>query len=364
MKKITITRKIEILLEGYEKEEFKKTFDTIYRWRQICFKAANLIASHHFIQGQIKEFFYLTENTKIKLANSEKDEAGILMTSNENTTYQVLSKNFKGQIPMAILSSLNRTIVQTFKQEKKNYFTGIKSLRNYKESIPIPIVADHIVNIKENEFANFTFTLYGINFRTNFGRDLSGNRIIFDQSLKGGYELCNSSIQIEKKNGKTKLFLLAVFQFDKLRIEIDSDKIATARLSFDTPIVFSVGEHEQKIGSKEEFLHRRTAIQAGLRRAQISSKFNKGGHGIQAKIAAIDRYKSAEKSYVSSRVHKYSAELIKLCLRFKCGKLRLYTDILPEEIKKEEFLLRNWNYYGLTEKIKYKCAKYGIELVL
>jgi hypothetical protein len=30
----------------------------------------------------------------------------------------------------------------------------------------------------------------------------------------------------------------------------------------------------------------------------------------------------------------------------------------------EPFLLRNWGYYGLKEKIAYKCRKFGIELIV
>ena len=32
--------------------------------------------------------------------------------------------------------------------------------------------------------------------------------------------------------------------------------------------------------------------------------------------------------------------------------------------KKEEFVLRNWSYYELMTKIKYKAEKAGIELIV
>lgn len=367
-KDVTITRKIELNLHGYESKDFKEAFDKLYKWRNICFNAANLVATHCFHQEQTKQFFYYTEKTKVKLAdvNTEKGkDDGILTTSKLNTTYQLLSSIYKGQIPTSILTSLNSQIVSSFNKEKKHYFSGERSLRNYKSDIPIPIRTQDISQMKEGEHGNYEFSLYKISFRTNFGKDLSDNKIIFERSLKGEYKLCDSSIQIIKKNGKTRIFLLAVFQFDKLRVNVDPKKVGVVKLDFETPLILQFGDKVIKIGSKQEFLHRRLAIQAGLRRTQIAAKYNKGGKGIQKKIAAIERYKESEISYVSSRIHKYSAELINLCIKYKIGTIVLENMKDVEEKTKEEnneFLLRNWSYFGLREKISYKSNKFGIVL--
>lgn len=367
-KDVTITRKIELNLHGYEGKDFKEAFDKLYKWRNICFNAANLVATHCFHQEQTKQFFYYTENVKVKLAdvNSEKGkDVGILTTSKQNSTYQLLSSIYKGQIPMSIMTSLNSQIVSSFNKEKKHYFSGERSLRNYKSDIPIPIQASDINKITEGEHGNYYFTMHGLSFRTNFGKDLSGNKIIFERSLQGEYKLCDSSIQVIKKNGKSRIFLLAVFQFDKLRVNIDPKKVGVVKLDFETPLILQFGDKVIKIGSKQEFLHRRLAIQAGLRRTQIAAKYNKGGKGIQKKIAAIERYKESEISYVSSRIHKYSAELINLCIKYKIGTIVLENMKEVEEKTKEEnneFLLRNWSYFGLREKISYKSNKFGIVL--
>jgi IS605 OrfB family transposase len=375
-KLVTITRKIEICLHGYEGPAFKNAFDTLYKWRETCFKAANLIATHHMVHEQIGQFFYLSDDAKRKLLDIKKDENGIFTTSNQNTTYQMLSKLYKGDMPMDILGSLNNQIVSSFNKEKSMYFKGERSLRNYKNTIPIPVQTSGFINIAKSENTNYYFTLYGLNFRTNFGKDLSGNRIIFERSLENNkfatecvddttYKFCNSSIQIDRVNGKTSIYLLAVFQFKKLRVDIDPDRIAYVSLGMDTPIILKFGDGDPiKIGSREEFLHRRLAIQGGLHRAQISSTFNKGGKGIQKKIAAINRYKEAEISYVNSRMHKYSAKLIDLCLKYRIGKIVMenITDV-KDEAGKDKYLLRNWSYFGLNEKINYKAGKYNMEVV-
>lgn len=72
----------------------------------------------------------------------------------------------------------------------------------------------------------------------------------------------------------------------------------------------------------------------------------------------------AGKNYVSNRLHLYSRKLIDFCVKHQAGTLIL----LNQEDKigiaiEEEFVLRNWSYYELMTKIKYKAEKAGIELI-
>ncbi|MEJ2905985.1 hypothetical protein WAE58_26330, partial [Pedobacter panaciterrae] len=63
-----LTRKIQLLIDSEDKEEIKAAKDQLYSWQRICFRAANMIMSHHFVQEQVKDFFYLTEEIKLKIA--------------------------------------------------------------------------------------------------------------------------------------------------------------------------------------------------------------------------------------------------------------------------------------------------------
>lgn len=367
---ITITRKIQLLFntEGESidsaKEIVKNNYATLYRWQHIVKKAANMIATTHYCMENIKDMFFLNDETKVKLADAKKDEDGILTTSRLNTTYQLLSKHFKGDIPTSILTALNSNVVQTFNAEKKQYFTGERSLRNYRNNIPIPIRFCAINNIiKQEEYKNYFLTICGINFRTNFGRDNSDNQTMFERALAGEYKFCDSSIELDGN----KIFLLAVFQFEKNEIKLDAEIIAEANLGLEVPIIVNISGKTKKlnIGNKEEYLHRRLAIQASLRRAQIGSRYNKGGHGIQKKIKAIDQFKEKEDNYIKTRIHTYTKRLIDFCVKNKCGKLVLKNQQEKElEAKADEKLLRNWTYFGMKEKIMYKANIQGIEVII
>ncbi len=98
---LILTRKIQILIDLPTPEERKEVFDTLYRWRNRCFRAANLIVSHLYIQEMMKDFLYLSEGIKYKLMDEKKDEEGILECSRMSTTYRMLSNRFKGvDIPL------------------------------------------------------------------------------------------------------------------------------------------------------------------------------------------------------------------------------------------------------------------------
>jgi len=92
---------------------------------------------------------------------------------------------------------------------------------------------------------------------------------------------------------------------------------------------------------------------------------SKSGKGRKRKLKALDRLYKAESNYVNHRIHVYSKRLIDFCLNHQVGTLILLNQHDKIGIaKEEEFVLRNWSYYELTTKIKYKAKKVGIELII
>ena len=351
-KAMIITRKIQIRVNA-EGEEMQKQWESIYNWSYIVRKAANLISSHLFTQDNIKDLFYLEDGTKKKLANIAKDEDGILNTSAQNTTYQLLSKHFKGQIPMDVMSCLNQSISKTYKEERSEYYKGDRSLRSYRKDIPIPFSA---TSLKWE--SDYCFSLFKMPLQFVFGRDRSNNKGMADRILSGEYKLCSSSIQIKGR----KTFMLMCIDIPKKEFALKADKSINAFLSIANPIVAHVGENIFEIGNKEEFLYRRLQIQAALRRAQINARYSKGGKGRARKMQSIERFSEKEINYVTTRIHTYTRILVDLAVKHQCSVINLVNQKQKESDAKddEEFLLRNWSYYGMKEKLKYKAGMAGI----
>lgn len=218
----------------------------------------------------------------------------------------------------------------------------------------------HCLHYNEEKKA-FCFRLFKIPFRIYLGKDFTDKHKLLERAIAGETSIRTSHIKL--KDGK--IFWLAVFTIEKEKHQLKPQVIAEASLSLEFPIVAKVHRTRLTIGSREEFLYRRLAIQAARRRAQAGAKNSRSGHGTKRKLKAVENYREKERNYVHNRLHVYSRQLIDFCVKQQAGTLVLVNQEDKIGIaKKEVFVLRNWSYYELMEKIKYKAEKAGIELIV
>ena len=82
-------------------------------------------------------------------------------------------------------------------------------------------------------------------------------------------------------------------------------------------------------------------------------------------MKSVTKFRDAESNFIKHRIHVYSRRLIDFCVKHQAGTLILLNQEQTIELAKEDpFLLRNWSYYDLISKIKYKARKAGIELIV
>jgi transposase len=226
----------------------------------------------------------------------------------------------------------------------------------------LPFGAEVISKLsRTDDNRNFSFKLFQIPFKTYLGKDRSDKKTMLDKIMGGTLKLRTSNIQLD--NGK--IFLLAAIQIEKEQHFLDATVIAEASLSIEHPVTVKIGNHEHAIGNREEFLHRRLAIQAAVNRIKKAVAFNSGGHGKKRKMKSLEDYRHMEKRYVEQKLHVYSRMLIDFCVKHQAATLLLVNQQEKEEIAKEDhYLLQNWSYYSLKEKISYKAAKAGIQLIV
>jgi cytochrome c553 len=361
---IVLTQKIQLLVNSPDPEIKKQVIDKLYSWQNMCFRSANYVLTHQFIQDQIGELFYMSEAIKLKFASIHKDADGVLTTSRENTTYQVLANHFKGMLPSDIYTGINHMVVKKYNLEREEYWKGQKPLPNYKRDIPMPIKArsiKEIIPLPDN--INFSFTLFQQPFRTCFKnkKNSDNKRTLFEEMMLGRMHCGDSLIQLVKG----KIFLLLVTYSEKEKHTLSENIIAEASLSTDFPVTVSIGTYSYRIGNKEEFLYRRLAIQAAVQRAQVGSNYCHAANGKKRKCKAVTRYRGMEENYIDSRLHVYSRRLIDLCIKHGAAILVLVAQHEKEQLaKNDEFLLRNWSYAALKEKIMYKAQKAGITVIV
>ena len=207
-----------------------------------------------------------------------------------------------------------------------------------------------------------------------FGRDRSGNRLIVERVLSGEYKMATSSIKVDGN----KVYLLLCVDIPQSEVKLTKGKKLFAFLGVMSPIVCTTDVNAYKeydsgmkvfeIGTKEEFNYRRRQIQEAVKRCQINNKYSVGGKGRKKKCKAIDHWHDKENNYVDTKLHTYSKLLVDLAVKHKCDEIVLMRQIHREDEAKEQnengdnFVLRNWTYFGLKEKIAYKCKKFGIKL--
>jgi transposase len=374
-----ITRKIQIYVCEEDKDLRKDFVHTIYQWRDLVRRGANTIVAHKFTQENIKDFIYIKDEIKEKfyVKNILKEGKGM---SEQNTTYRVLSDMLKGKVPADIYTCLNQAVANTYKETRKDLYTGKASLRSYKNNIPIPFSAKSLLNLNWNkEDKRFYFTLFGIPFATALGRDRSNNKVIIERILSGEYKMCSSSIQID--DNRKKMFLLLCVDIPQKEVILKPDKKLYAFLGVFNPIVCTTEITESleakdnaykvwEIGTEEEFNHRRRQIQEAVKRCQINNKYSVGGKGRKKKNKALERFQDKEKNYVDTKLHTYSRLLVDMAIKHECSEIVLMKqkerEVKAKEDNAEEkpFVLRNWSYYGLKDKIQYKSKMYGIKLTV
>jgi transposase len=265
-------------------------------------------------------------------------------------------------MPTNIISCLKATMYSNFKKNREAYWRGECSLMNFKRDMPFPFTTEGMSKlIYDKEKKAFCFRLFKIPLKTYLGRDHSDKWKLLKRVTKGELKLCTSHLQL--KDGKT--FWLAVFELEKEKHALKPGVVAEVSLSLEYPLVLKVGTKRFPIGTKEEFLHRRLAIQAARKRAQVGVTYAKSGKGRKRKLKALENYHQMERNYIKNRLHVYSRRLINFCIQQQAGTLMLMNQEDKIGIAKEEaFVFRNWSYYELITKIQYKANKAGIEVIV
>ena len=254
----TITRKIELTLctEGLSEEQRKEQWGLLYHINDNLYKAANNISSKLYLDDHVssmvrmKHAEYLSllkelaraERQKTpdadaiaelrkKVAAAEKEmtdqERAICKYATEMST-NTLAYNFAKEIETKIfgqiLACLENNAHSVFVSDSPTVRRGERAIRNYKKGMPIPFPWNNTIRIEAFSGEYYLRWYNGIRFLLAFGKDRSNNRLIVERCLKmdadydGEYKLCNSSIQIVKREGKVKLFLLLVVSIPPILI--------------------------------------------------------------------------------------------------------------------------------------------------
>ena len=405
----TITRKIELMLctDGLSDDERKAQWGLLYHINDNLYKAANNISSKLYLDEHVssmvrlKHAEYLSLQKELGKAERQKvpDEALIAalgerlsaaeheMTEQEmaickyatematNTLAYKFATELETSIFGQILARLENNAQAVFIDDSPKVSRGERAIRNYKKGMPIPFPWNKSIRI-ESVNGEFYLRWYnGMRFRFNFGKDRSNNRLIVQRCLKldkdydGEYKLCNSSIQMVKRDGSPKLFLLMVVNIPQEHVELNKRIVVGVDLGLNVPayVATNITDERKAIGDREHFLNTRMAFQRRYKSLQ-RLKGTAGGKGRAKKLEPLERLRQAEHNWVHTQNHLFSREVVNFAVQTHAATIHLEDlsgfgkDGDGNADERKEFVLRNWSYYELQNMITYKAAKYGIKV--
>lgn len=384
-----ITRKIEVFVCENDKDLRKAHYEKLYAIRNIAQEAANRATSE--LYNIDNGLHCLNEDSRKLITYVGANDSP---ASRQNAAYTVMSKLYKDRMPgiSAMLANLAQYVTRNYNADKKKGFRE-HSVRSYKNNLPVPYQKKSFTNLRFAEYVNGKgekregcfFTLVGVPFQMRFGSDRSGNRLIVERVISGEYKMCTSSIAFEKKADKKtgkdvqKIFLLLCVDIPKKEVKVNEKKMLFAFLGIMNPIIctcdvraakeYDSGYRFWEIGTAEEFNHRRRQIQELVKRCQENIKCTVGGKGRRKKYKALAHFHDVERNYVDTKLHTYSRLLVDMAIKHGCGTIVLLDQKKREDKAKDDnkngnpFVFRNWSFYGLKEKIKYKCEMVGIKFI-
>lgn len=406
-----ITRKIELKIVRLTDEEYDQQWKYLYQINNTIYQAANRISTHCLFNDEYemrlklhmprykeieKELKKLDSDKKTsdkeirdRLLNERKEldedvknkKKDFLQCSKQNSTYQLVSKEFKQYIPSDILANLNQKIQENYNNNQKKIESGERALSTYKKGMEIPF------SIRENKRLKLFIKEEGIYlkwfkeilFRLEFGKDASNNRCIVErliesdrqQKKKGeDYVANNSSIKLVKYGKSTRIFLLLSIDIPAKKQVLDKDVVLGVDLGIKCPLYLAINKNDNfkmQIGDIEHFHNQRTMFQKRFKSLQ-KLICTQGGHGRKKKLEPLEKLKGKERNWVHTQNHVYSREVIKQALKQNAGTIHMESlkdfgkgkdGYVKDEYK---YLLRYWSYYELQSMIEYKAKLEGIEV--
>ena len=392
-------------------EEYDQQWKYLYQINNTIYLAANRISTHCLFNDEYemrlklhmprykeieKELKKLDSDKKTsdkeirdRLLNERKEldedvknkKKDFLQCSKQNSTYQLVSKEFKQYIPSDILANLNQKIQENYNNNQKKIESGERALSTYKKGMEIPF------SIRENKRLKLFIKEEGIYlkwfkeilFRLEFGKDASNNRCIVerliesDKQQKGkgeDYVANNSSIKLVKNGKNTRIFLLLSIDIPAKKQVLDKEVVLGVDLGIKCPLYLAINKNDNfkmQIGDIEHFHNQRTMFQKRFKSLQ-KLICTQGAHGRKKKLEPLEKLKEKERNWVHTQNHVYSREVIKQALKQNAGTIHMESlkdfgkgkdGYVKDEYK---YLLRYWSYYELQSMIEYKAKLEGIEV--
>lgn len=310
----------------------------------------------------------------MNIKKSYKEMHGTYPKDNElyNMSFQgYLYKKIQEEFPETVSTVISQTIQYAYKRwntDKKEILRLNQSIPSFKKNTPISIY-NNSYSIK-NDANDWVVTVnlrpaksekqHKYSMLVNPG---DNSKITILQRLIAGEYKQGAMQIIQDKKGKWYLLITYSFEKDKEN-KLDTKKIMGVDMGIVNAAYWAFNDSLKrgsiKGGEIEQF---RKQIQKRRKSYQEAIKWasdNRYGHGRERALYPIEALQDKESNARNTINHKYAKTIVNAAYKNGCAVIQLEE---LEGINNEEVFLKNWSYYDLQEKIKYKAEEKGIEVV-
>ena len=269
-------------------------------------------------------------------------------------------------------STSSKAAVDKWKSCVKEILKGEMSIPSYKQDLPLDLHNRSYKIIKENGdyYVNLSLTSKektkemgrkSGQFLVLIDRGRGSSIAILDRILSGEYKKASAKIY-RKKN---KWFINISYNFEPVKVETKPGSIMGVDLGIVYPVYMafndSLSRYKIEGGEIERF---RRQVESRKIQMLRQSKFcgeGRIGHGRNTRTKPLDIISDKIARFRDTVNHKYSKYVVDMAVNHRVEKIQMEDLSGIGNLSK---FLKNWAYYDLQEKIKYKAAEKGIEVVL
>lgn len=364
------TIKLKLILSAKDKVEKEAAWTRIHQILNDAWRAANWVISGQAINDQLIRRVYarkkidpknLEDVSEVEAALFSKD--GFMGTKRQATTERDMKAEFPS-LPSCVSNTLNQIVVSSYNNEKSDVMMGRRSLRTYRQGMPVPIAKraiviepgekEYVIIWKLNRVEQIRFDIF-------FGRDRANNRLTIHRIVDGANDYGSPSLKYKDKS----LYLLLPVKEPVKNMELDPGKAIGVNLGIIVPayVVADNGLARRSIGSASDFFRVRRAMQDRFRRLQSALALVNGGKGRKKKLRAMERLKEKEKNFARQYNHAISKAIVDFAVKHRCGMIKLELLEGYGDDHKNDLLLRNWSYFELHSHVQYKAKRVGAAVV-
>lgn len=326
------------------------------------------------------QMYYTWENEKIEYKNKygeyPKEQEKFGKTYRNVVEGQM--KSIMSTINTSNISQVNSFIMKKWNTDKKDILNYKKSIANFKHNMPIYLKNSSYKIYKGNNRYEINCAMFNKSMdlkHLTFSIDkLDGNKkVTLNKLINGVYK--QGSAQIVRNN-KGKWCMLISFEFEAENKNLNKNRVVGIDVGIINSLTMQIWDDNLKEWDRiawnkcvldgRELIHLRQKIQARrialLKNSKLASENRgKAGHGKIKRLESINTINKKIENFRDTLNHKYSKYVVDFAIKNSCGFIQM-EDLSGYGKDVNITLLKNWSYYDLQQKIKYKAMEKGISV--